>query len=43
MITYTRKPTKIGKAFVIWVPKDIADYLKLNANTLLEIKLKKIK
>jgi len=43
MITYTRKPTKVGEALVIWIPKDIADHLKINVNTLLEIKLKKVK
>ncbi len=42
MITYTRRPTKIGNALVIWIPKDIVDHLKINVNMLLEIKLKKV-
>ncbi len=43
MVIYTRKPTKVGKALVIWIPKDIVDHLKIKDDTLLEIRIKKLK
>lgn len=41
MVTYTRKPTKVGKGLVVWIPKDIADEMKIDEDTLLEVEIKK--
>lgn len=40
---FIKKVLKSRKSFVIWIPKDEAEYLELDENTFLRIGLKKMK
>lgn len=41
MVKYTRKPTKVGKGLVVWIPKDIADEMEIDEDTLLQVEIEK--
>ncbi len=42
IISFTKKPAKSGKGYLIWIPKDIVSILKVDKNTYLNISIKKI-
>lgn len=39
---FIKKITKSRKSFLIWIPKDEAEYLKINENTFVRVGLKKL-
>ena len=40
---FIKKVIKSRKSFVIWIPKDEAEYLNINERTFLRVGLKKLK
>ena len=40
---FIKKVLKSRKSFVIWIPKDEAEFLELDENTFLRVGLKKMK
>ena len=43
ILTFTKKVAKSGRGYLIWVPKDVSDFLKINEKSTVEIKIKKLK
>ena len=42
MTTFVKRVVKSGKGYIIWIPKDVVNLLKLNDETTLEVKIKKL-
>lgn len=42
-LTFVKRVAKSGRGFLIWIPKDVTDYLDLDENSYVEIKIKKLK
>ena len=40
---FIKKVKKSRKSFLVWIPKDEAEYLRLNEDTFLRVGLKKLK
>lgn len=41
--SFTKRVTKSRNGFIVWIPKDDADYLELDDNSIVRIGIKKIK
>ena len=41
--TFTKRVAKSGRGLLLWIPKDVADYLELAEDSTVEIKIKKLK
>ena len=39
---FTKKVVKTNTAYIVWIPKDIVDYLKLKKNSFIEAKIKPV-
>jgi len=42
MSNFIKRVTKSGKGYIIWIPKDVVNLLKLNEKSFLEVKIKKL-
>ena len=42
-LTFTKRVAKSGRGLLVWIPKDVSDYLKMNEDSVVEIKIKKLK
>ncbi len=43
MTTFIKKVAKSGRGFLIWIPKDVTDYLDIDEKAYVEIEIKKLK
>ena len=41
-LRFTKKVAKSGKAFLVWIPKDVSDFLDIAPEELLEFKIRKL-
>jgi len=42
ILTFTKRVAKSGRGYLIWIPKDVVDFIPLKENDTVEIKLKKL-
>ena len=42
-LTFTKKVAKSGRGYLVWIPKDIADFLSLDEKSTVELKIRKLK
>ena len=42
-LTFTKRVAKSGRGLLVWIPKDVSDYLEMNEDSVVEIKIKKLK
>ena len=40
--TFTKKIAKSGRGFLVWIPKDVSDFLDIDEKSYVEIKMKKL-
>ena len=41
-LTFTKRVARSGRGYLIWIPKDVADFMPLQTNDFVEIKIKKL-
>lgn len=41
-IVFTKKVSKSGKGFLVWIPKDVCDFLKIDETITLELRIKSL-
>jgi len=42
ILTFTKRVAKSGRGFLVWIPKDIVDFIPLKEDDTVEIKIKKL-
>ena len=42
-LTFTKRVAKSGRGYLVWLPKDVTDFLDLEENDTVEIKIRKLK
>ena len=42
-LTFTKRVAKSGRGMLVWIPKDVSDYLAMDENSVVEIKIRKLK
>jgi|TARA_B100002003_G_C13738395_1_gene368441 antitoxin component of MazEF toxin-antitoxin module len=42
ILTFTKRVAKSGRGYLIWIPKDVVDFIPLKEDDTVEIKLKKL-
>ena len=42
-LTFTKKVAKSGKGYLVWLPKDVTDFLEIDEESTVEIRIKKLK
>lgn len=42
-ITFTKKVAKSGRGYLIWIPKDVVDFLNITEDSTVEINIEKLK
>lgn len=43
ILTFTKKVAKSGRGYLVWIPKDVTDFLKIKDKDTVEIKIKKLR
>lgn len=41
-LTFTKRVAKSGRGYLVWIPKDVADFLELNEDSTVEMAIKKL-
>jgi len=41
-LTFTKRVAKSGRGYLVWIPKDIVDFMPLDKDDYVEIKIKKL-
>jgi len=41
-LTFTKRVAKSGRGYLVWIPKDVVDFVSLEKDDTVEIKLKKL-
>ena len=41
-ITFIKRVAKSGRGYLIWIPKDVVDFIPIEKNDFVEIKIKKL-
>ena len=41
-LTFTKRVAKSGRGYLIWIPKDVTDFISLEEDDTVEIKIKKL-
>jgi hypothetical protein len=42
-LTFTKRVAKSGRGYLVWIPKDVAEFLDIKENYTVEMKIKKLK
>ena len=42
-LTFTKRVAKSGRGYLIWIPKDVVDFMLLDKDDTVEIKIKKLR
>lgn len=42
-LTFTKRVAKSGRGYLVWIPKDVAEFLGIKENDTVEIKIKKLR
>jgi len=42
ILTFTKRVAKSGRGYLIWIPKDVVDFVPLNEDDVIEVKIKKL-
>jgi len=42
-VVFVKKVAKSGRGFLVWLPKDVTDYLDMNEKDTVEIVIRKLK
>lgn len=42
ILTFTKRVAKSGRGYLVWIPKDVVDFIPLKKDDTVEIKLKKL-
>ena len=42
ILTFTKRVAKSGRGYLIWIPKDIVDFIPLKEDDTVEVKIKKL-
>lgn len=42
-LSFIKRVAKSGRGFLIWIPKDVSDYIALKEDDTVEIKIRKLK
>ncbi|MBI2128817.1 hypothetical protein HYU07_01125 [Candidatus Woesearchaeota archaeon] len=42
-LSFIKRVAKSGRGFLIWIPKDVSDYISLKEDDTVEIKIRKLK
>lgn len=43
ILTFVKRVAKSGRGYLVWLPKDVTDFLSIDENSTVEIKIKKLK
>ena len=42
-LSFIKRVAKSGRGFLIWIPKDVSDYMSLKEDDTVEVKIRKLK
>jgi len=42
-VPFIKKVCKSGRGYLLWIPKDVVDFLSLEDKSIVEVRLKKLK
>ncbi len=42
ILTFTKRIAKSGRGYLVWIPKDVVDFIPLKKDDIVEIKIKKL-
>lgn len=41
-VIFTKRVAKSGRGLLVWIPKDVSDFMALDEDSVVEIKIKKL-
>ncbi len=41
-VVFTKRVAKSGRGLLVWIPKDVSDFMRLDGDSVVEIKIKKL-